>query len=528
MRQEIDLGQKRYDRLSLLWDEVDNKTFTLVTRSMLDDLNILDVETYFMDKFKLDIASIISQMPVRIEDTRYRQAITRDFIENEALFDILLEFGQKAHHLMGLSKFAFEREATVYNLVKRMDDVEAIRSMIETVHARLKSSHLSSKGLLAYQNLLTEILDSRIYEAFMADVKHIKSLENGVKSLEIGINLDDYLQPVEAILLEISSEEFQYSRFGKKMGYYLKAGVQEIKLIPRKLFARETVSAPNALNSLEKTIEPATLQLIKFCDQFTMKILEVLSILYHEMPYYQVGVEMYRYFIREGYTISLPSWDLDLEEQSFDIQSLFNLNLGFSMHVNSVISNDFYVLKQQRIVILTGANRGGKTTYSQAIVQLLWLAQCGFYVPAKSARLSYVDGLLIHYAKEETRTINYGRLGEECQRFRVLYEMGTKMSFYCMNESFSGTSYQESLQIAMESLRALAIQGSIVLFNTHLHELLEELEKYLPSEGILSLVAGKELAEKPYHITEGRPLGKSYALEIAKKYGMTYEQLMSN
>jgi len=218
---------------------------------------------------------------------------------------------------------------------------------------------------------------------------------------------------------------------------------------------------------------------------------------------------------------------MELEEQSFDIQSLFNMNLGFSMQSNAVITNDFYLLKQQRIVILTGANRGGKTTYSQALVQLLWLAQCGFYVPAKMARLSYVDALLIHYAKEETRTISYGRLGEECQRFRELYEMGSQKSFYCMNESFSGTSYQESLQIAVESLRALALQGGIVLFNTHLHELLEELEKYLPQKEILSIIAGKELAEKPYLISEGRPLGKSYALEIAKKYGMTYEQLMT-
>lgn len=524
MRQEIDLGQKRYLNLSLLWENPKQHEFIEVTQSMLEDLNIQAVEAYFEGNYKLNLASIIHQIPVRIEDTRYRQEIMVDFTKNGELFDTLLEFGQKSHHLMSLSRFAFEREATVYNLIKRMDDVETIRMMLEAVFNCINKSNITSRGLIAYKDLLTEILDSRIYEAFIADVKHIKSLEDGVKSLKIGINLDEYLQPIEAILVEISSEEFQYSRFGKKMSYYVNSGIQELKLIPRKLFARETVAPPDALNSLEKTIEPATMQLIKFCDQFTMKILEVLSVLFHDLPYYQIGVVMYRFLTKKGFELSLPTWNEGLH--TYSINGLFNLNLGFSMAKESVIKNDFSLKESERIVILTGANRGGKTTFSQGIIHILWLAQCGFYVPASNANLSYVDQLLIHYAKEETQEASYGRLGEECQRFRQLYEKGTDKSFYCMNESFSGTSYQESLQIALESIQAIKSQGGIVLFNTHLHELVDELEKYIPNQEIKSLIAGKTMGEDPYRIESGRPLGKSYALEIAQKYGMTYEQLM--
>jgi DNA mismatch repair protein MutS len=524
MRQEIDLGQKRYAKLSLLWEDYQIKDYIEVSKSMLEDLNIQTVETYFLEKFKLNIGEIIHQVPTRIEDTLYRQEIMTDFSNNPQLFDTLLEYGQKSHHLMSLSKFAFEREATIYNLIKRMDDVEQIRTMLEAVFGCINKSVVTSRGLLKYKHLLSEILDSRIYEAFMADIRRIKDLEEGVKSLKIGINLDDYLQPIEAILLEISDEEFQYSRFGKRLGYYMNYGIQELKLIPRKLFARETVAPPNSLNTLEKTIEPATMQLIKFCDQFTMKILEVLSVLYHDLPYYQVGVELYRYFQEKRFSIALPTWEKS--DTIFCIQGMFNLNLGFSMPVESVVTNDFIVEEKERITILTGANRGGKTTYSQGIVHVLWLAQCGFYVPAKVAKLTFVDQLLLHYAKEETQHMSYGRLGEECERFRALYESGSVYSFYSMNESFAGTSYQESLQIAVESLRAIAKQGGIVVFNTHLHELVDELEKYIPPHRIKSLIAGKSMSQTPYKIEPGRPLGKSYALEIAQKYGMTFEQLM--
>lgn len=534
MRQEMDLGQKRYDGLSLLWKDIKVQSFREMKRADLDDLNLSCVEAYFDENFKLNIAQTIQKIPNRIEDSLYRQEIMIDFIENSSLFDILLEYGHKAHHMMSLSKFAFEREATVYNLIKRMDDVETIRLMLETVYKWISRSSIQSKGLTAYYSLLKEILDSPIYEAFLADVDHIKSLEQGVKSLKIGINLDEYLQPIEAILLEISSEEFEYSRFGKKMSYYVNAGIHELLLLPRKIFARETILAPDALNTLEKTIEPATLQLIRFCDQFTMKILEVLSVLFHDLPYYQVGIEIHRYLKKHGFETAIPKWvEVDTKvsdasnEHAFSIEGIYNLNLAFSMDVDSIKTNDTFIKPNQRCIILTGANRGGKTTFSQSLIQLIWMAQCGFSVPAVNVSLVYLDHILLHFAKEETQAISYGRLGEECMRFKTLYDQGTEKSLYCMNESFSGTSYQESIQIAVESLRAIYFQGGFVLFNTHLHELVGELEKHIPSEDILSLIAAKDMENEPYKIEVGPPLGRSYALKIAQLYGMTYEQLMN-
>lgn len=539
MRQEIDLGQKRYDKLSLLWENPEVQTYKEITASDLEDLNLQAVGSYFEEVHQLNFTNILSKMPVRIEDTLYRQEIMKDFVDNITLFKVLVESGNKAHHLMSLSKFAFEREATVYNLIKRMDDVEAIRTMLESVQKEFKSCNVESRGLKAYYALIEEILESPIYEAFLSDVGYIKSLEGGVKSLKIGINLDDYLQPIEAILLEISSEEFEYSRFGKKVGYYVNAGIRELLLIPRKIFARETIMPPEALNTLEKTIEPATLQLIRFCDQFTMKILEVLSVLFHDLPYYQIGVHMERYLFQKGFETVRPEWT-EVQDQSerdsqvnehvtetaFSIDGIYNLNLAFSMKSEDITTNQVFIKKEQRCIILTGANRGGKTTFSQSLIQLIWMAQCGFYVAAKKATLSYVDNLLLHFAKEETQSIDFGRLGEECLRFRNIYDKGTPKSFFCMNESFSGTSYQESIQLAIESIRAIDTQGGFVLFNTHLHELVEELGKYILPGRILSLVAAKDMEKDPYKIEIGPPLGKSYALKIAKLYGMTYEQLM--
>lgn len=520
MRQEIDYGKFRYEGLSLLWEDVNHKEYFQLQREDMEDLNVASLYEYLNENVEINIYDWLDKMPTNIKDSRYRQEIMMDFESNPDLFQVLYQYGEEAHKLMTMGKFAFEREATVYNVIKRMDEVENIRLMIEKLLDTMHKDDLKSRGLIKYKELIESIVDSPIYEAFTKDVELIKKLEEGVKSIKIGLNLDEYLQPVEAILLELSDEEFKYTRFMKKMGYYVGYGIKEIKMLPRKIFARETVAAPDALNTLEKTIEPATLQLIKFCDQFNMKILEVLSVLYHELPFYKIGIEMINKLKKENQDICMPTW-----EGPIILSEVYHVSLGID-HKEEIIKNTIKMDVNKPIMILTGANRGGKTTITQTISISLWFGQLGFFVPGKSVQLPYIKELLLHFPKEEKATVNLGRLGEECLRFKNLFDKSSANSFYFMNEAFQGTSHGESLQIALESVKAINAKGGMLLFNTHLHELVEALEEEIPQERIKSLIAGKDMKKSPYIIDEGRPLGKSYAHLIAKKYGMLYEQLV--
>ncbi len=508
--------------MSLLWTiDSEKKTFSLSKKDM-NDIGIDWFFDYFEAEKQEDLYTLLGDVPVNIDDIQYRQGILDDFVNNPDLFEKLLMDGQDAYHQMTLSKFSFEKEATVYNLIKRVSEVDNIRNMLEDLLENFHQAKIKSPGLIKYHELLQEIVHSRLYEAFIRDVEKIKSLSEGVKSIKIGLNLNDYLQPVEAILLDVSEEEFKYGRFDKKIEYYVAQGVKEVMLIPRKIFAKETVAPPDALNSLEKIVEPAMLQLISFCDQFTQKILEVLSILHEDLPYYDVGVTMYNQLTKKGFKMMIPEWGRD-----YKVNGLFHLNLGMTLEPSQVILNTIHLDKKRPINILTGANRGGKTTITQSIMQTIWLGQLGFYVPAQSATLPLIKEFKVHFPREEKETVNYGRLGEECNRFKAMFEDSSEESFFFMNESFSGTSHHESLQISVEILQAIYQKGSFVLFNTHLHELVESLEEKINPEAIQSLVAGKDMEKSPYIIERGRPLGKSYGIEIAKKYGMNYEVLIS-
>lgn len=518
MRQEIDYGQFRYEGLSLMWPDNAEKDYFTMSQHDLLDLNFQSLMD-MLEEDKLNLADWICQVPKDKRTSLYRQKVMQDIITNPGLYPALMVYGEQAHKLMTMGKFAFEKEATVYNLLKRTNEFDELELMLESLLSELNSAKLESKGMIAYRDLLQEIVNSPIYESFSKDVKSIKDLEEGVKSIKIGLNLDEYLQPNEAILLELSGEEFKYDRFKKKIGYYVGYGIRELKMLPRMIFARDSVPPPDALNTLEKTIEPATLQLITFCDQFTMRILEVISILYHELPFFYIGKRLHEVMKGNGESMVLPTWN-----KPYVVHGLYHISLGID-HKETIIKNDFAFDGQVPITVLTGANRGGKTTYTQALCQCIWLAQLGYYIPAQAASLPYVDNLFIHFPAEEKESVDLGRLGEECRRFRTLFDEATKDSMVFLNESFQGTSHQESLQISIETIQALNLKGSYSLFNTHLHELVENLEAV--GCPVNSLIAGKNMEGDPFRIEPGRPLGKSYADKIAKRYGMTYDQLVS-
>ncbi len=507
--------------MSLLWSKDSSKKTMTLSKKDMDDMGIEWFVDFFQGEKKQSLDTLIHEIPIEIQDIKYRQSILKDCVNNPLLFDKLLSYGQDAFHQMTLSKFAFEKEATIYNLIKRVAEVDGIRKTLEDILHMFEQATIESQGLKQYHQLLQEIVDSRIYDAFIRDVEMIKSQAAGVKSIKIGLNLDEYLQPIEAILLDVSEEVFKYGRFDKKMEYYAVKGMKEVMLIPRKIFAKETIAPPEALNNLEKIVEPAMLQLISFCDQFTRKILEVLSILHEDLPYYSVGVTMYQQITDQGYIMTLPKWG-----QDYKAKDLYHLHLAMKLKPDELVFNTIELTKDKPINILTGANRGGKTTTTQSIMQSIWMGQLGFFVAAKEVELPLVSVLKVHFPREEKETVDYGRLGEECNRFKEMFEQSSSTSFFFMNESFSGTSHHESLQISVEILQAIYQRGSFVLFNTHLHELVETLEKKIPQKSIQSLIAGKDMDKSPYVIERGRPLGKSYGIEIAKKYGMNYETLI--
>ena len=201
---------------------------------------------------------------------------------------------------------------------------------------------------------------------------------------------------------------------------------------------------------------------------------------------------------------------------------------------DEIVLNDIeFDEKDTLIYVLTGPNRGGKSVITCAVGIAQVLAQLGLFVPAERAEISIADAIFTHFPTGADDTIDKGRLGEECARLRDIFDAVTSKSLVLLDESLSSTGSYEASYIAAEVLAGFGKVGCRCLFSTHLHELAAEIDKInariLQDGGVKidSLVAGIEEGRRSFVIYRAKPDGKSYARDIADKYGLSYENILA-
>ena len=216
-------------------------------------------------------------------------------------------------------------------------------------------------------------------------------------------------------------------------------------------------------------------------------------------------------------------------------EDIYNIKLAIKRTKGEefdIIGNDITFDNEQRIYVMTGPNRGGKTTFTQAVGHCFLLAQAGIYVPATKFNYSPVDNIYTHFPADENDTVDLGRLGEESKRLSDIFKVATDKSLLLLNESLATTNVAEGVFIAKDVIKAMAYLGVRSVFNTHMHELAHHLDEYNSDDSyrskVQSLVTGMKDGHRSFKCEIAPPQGVSYAKDIAEKYGVTYDQIKKN
>ena len=221
-----------------------------------------------------------------------------------------------------------------------------------------------------------------------------------------------------------------------------------------------------------------------------------------------------------------------MTDRAFVAENLYNPCVALKIE-EKVVPNDLAFDERAGIYVLTGPNRGGKSVITCALGLAQAMFQLGMYLPADKITISPVDGIYTHFPTGAEDTIDKGRLGEECARLGEIFDCVTPNSLVLLDESLSSTGSFEASYIAEEVLSGLAQIGCRCLFSTHLHELaagIDDLNRRSLATGgvaIDTLVAGMAgEGKRSFRILRAKPDGKSYARDIADRYGLTYDKIM--
>jgi len=529
----------------------------------LADLGIAELARSAPRRHVATISAILSSPPVDPETISYRQEIFADLLAAPALVSSLEVLLPRLVDLGRLTAPEWREQTPLHQVIWRLGQLELLVDCAQALREALGGDdlHLRSRGLLALHDRIVALQADPTFAHLVAELPRVRAEAERVASVTIGVNLDHLLRPVGATLLSINAERFAGESFlarllgrrdpireGTTSGYERtppKRGIGPLHVMPESvpgLADRPQPMMHPLFRDLSDILAATARTIAEALGQYGRLQGRFLADLEPEFAFYLSAVRL----IERLQAAGLPTCQPQLapaSERTSRIEGLYNPLLalryldGGAGRAEEIVLNDATLDAQGRVVILTGPNRGGKTTYVQAIGLAHIMAQSGLPVPAMAATLSPVDGIYSHFPAGERLDLETGRLGEEAARLATIFEQATPYSLVLLNESLASTSPGESLYLARDVVRALRLLGARAIYATHLHDLaanLEAINAEVPGDSpVVSFVARAEpLPEGEYgevrptfRITPGPPLGTSYARQIASRYGISYERL---
>ena len=235
------------------------------------------------------------------------------------------------------------------------------------------------------------------------------------------------------------------------------------------------------------------------------------SMLRTELAFYIGCVNLRERLARKGEPTCMPM-PAAADEERLSCRGLYDVGLTLSVD-RRVVGNDANADRKD-LVIITGPNTGGKSTFLRSVGVAQLMMQSGMFIPAESFNASLCDGLFTHYKREEDVSMESGKFDEELSRMSDIVDHVASHSMLLFNESFAATNEREGSEIARQILSALLERGVRAFCVTHMYELAHGF--YEGNIGnVLFLRAGRQAdGARTFKLIEGEPLSTSFGEDL--------------
>jgi hypothetical protein len=380
--------------------------------------------------------------------------------------------------------------------------------------------------------LRTSVNKMEILVTFLRRLRHVAT-EHASKFQSAGLSRffamlieelgDEYFELIESYLKELNFKggpllSAELTTGNKGSGYTLRRAREQgfiERLLDRSGYSftlpdRDEAGA-RALGELE---DRGVNRVANALTQSRDHVLSFFIMLRTEIGFYVACLNLNDRLVAKGKPTTFPVI-VPRDQVALSARGLYDICLTLTVD-QPVVAHDIDA-ERKSLVMITGANQGGKSTFLRSVGLAQLMGQCGMFVAGDSFRANACDGVFTHYKREEDETMESGKLDEELARMSDIADHISPGCLLLCNESFAATNEREGSEIARHVVDALLEEHIKVLFVTHMFDLAHGFyEQNLETALFLRAERGSHGA-RPFRLATGKPLPTSYGEDSYRK-----------
>jgi DNA mismatch repair ATPase MutS len=460
------------------------------------------------DRFMFDVSRRALLLSLPDPDAiAYRQQVMTDCLEQPAVVRELYALAGEALSAQKTVWWSLRNELPRRTLGTAVQRMELFSGFLRRLHAMAEehAPRFSSPGFRRFFAMLREELDDAYLALIESQLKTLKFSGGMLISAELMAGSKG-----KAYTLRRPQEQGFLGRIFDRSGYTF--------TIPDR-----DVNGFTALGTLEdkgtNLVANALAQSVDHVDGFFV-------MLRTELAFYVACLNLSDRLAEQGEPTAFPI-PVARDERVLSARGLYDICLALTTG-QRVVGNDVDA-EGKSLVMITGANQGGKSTFLRSVGLAQLMTQSGMFVGAQSLRVNVCDGVFTHYKREEDETMESGKLDEELARMSAIASHVTANCILLCNESFASTNEREGSQIARQVVRALLDERVKVVFVTHMFDLVDGFHRQKLDTALFLRAERGSDGERSFKLSPGAPLPTSYGEDSYRKiFGASVETAQAN
>ncbi len=388
-----------------------------------------------------------------------------------------------------------------------------VRSVLQ-LEQDLSSADLQSRGLLAFRQILGAYTASSEFQRLRDEAEQLKKDLLAVRYCVLIKDTTVKVRPYDG--------ETDYSIEVEKTFEKFKQGAVKDYLVKLNIVSSMNHVEAQILDLVARLNPELFERLHRFCAEHTRFMADFILTFEREIQFYVAYLETILPLMKGGLKFCLPA--VSVRSKEVLAAEAFDLALAIQLRgeIARIVPNDFQLSGKERVIIVSGPNQGGKTTFARLFGQLHHLACLGLPVPGREARLFCFDHIFTHFEQEEDIRKLRGKLNEELARMYQIFEQATPNSLFILNEPFNSTTLKDALFLSHKILQRILELDSLCVWVTFLTELASTSEKTV---SMVSTVDAEDTSRRTFRILRRPADGLAFAISIAEKHRLTYRLL---